>query len=147
MSTATISGTLDLGGATRTLTIADSPSVNLDLDISGVIQNGGLTKSGAGKMQFSGTASNTYVDVTTVSSGALELNKSGGAVAVSTSLNIFGTVRETLGNQIADTSLVIVRSGATFDLNNQQEAIGQLNVMAGSVTIGTGTLTTGTVQF
>src|SRR5262249_57349862 len=79
---ATIGGNLDLSGATRTFTVADSTSVNPDLEISAVITNGGVMKQGAGELRLSGSASNSYAGATLVSAGTLQLAKTGGALAV-----------------------------------------------------------------
>ena len=54
-TSATISGQLNLGGATRTLDVADGEAA-IDLDISAAISNGGITKTGAGTLQLSGAA-------------------------------------------------------------------------------------------
>src|SRR5205823_3151312 len=47
---ATISGNLDLGGATRIFTVADGAAAP-DLDIQCAVANGGVTKQGAGTMR------------------------------------------------------------------------------------------------
>lgn len=73
-STASISGNLNLGGATRSFTIADGAATT-DMSISADISNGGLTKAGAGVLALSGN--NTYAGTTTVSAGLLLLNSSG----------------------------------------------------------------------
>ena len=52
----TLAGSVDLGGATRTITVANT-TVALDSTISGAISNGGLTKAGGGTMVLSGTSS------------------------------------------------------------------------------------------
>lgn len=61
----TLTGDMDLGAATRT--IATSNSANTTL--SGVISNGGLTKTGPGVLFLNGA--NTYIGTTTVSNGTL----------------------------------------------------------------------------
>ncbi len=61
-------GTLNLGGVTRTFTIADGGALT-DLVVSSVIANGGLTKAGPGAMSVSAT--NTYAGDTTISAGVL----------------------------------------------------------------------------
>ena len=60
----TLSGSMDLGGATRTVTVVASGGT-----FSGLISNGGLTKSGTGNLTLSNT--NTYSGDTLVQSGTL----------------------------------------------------------------------------
>ena len=83
--------TLNLGAATRTLTVAASRTLTL-LD---VVSNGGITKAGSGTLTLSGT--NAYASGTTVSAGTLKV---GSATALG-----------------ANTSAVSVTSGAALDLN------------------------------
>jgi len=66
-------GTIDLGGATRTISVVDN-AVAVDSVMSGVISNGGLTKTGAGTLSL--TAANTYSGPTTVNDGTLSLSGS-----------------------------------------------------------------------
>lgn len=73
-NSATVSGNLNLGGATRTFTIADGGAAE-DMAISANISNGGITKAGAGTLTLSGA--NTYAGVTTVGAGVLRLNSAG----------------------------------------------------------------------
>jgi fibronectin-binding autotransporter adhesin len=73
-NSATISGNLDLGGATRTFTIANGAATE-DMAVSANISNGGLTKAGAGLLALSGA--NTYSGATTVGAGVLLLNSAG----------------------------------------------------------------------
>ena len=49
-------GTLDLGGGNRTFTVNDSTSAAIDLTVSSAIQNGTLTKAGAGVLSLTSTA-------------------------------------------------------------------------------------------
>ncbi|MEI7865064.1 MAG: autotransporter-associated beta strand repeat-containing protein, partial [Chthoniobacterales bacterium] len=60
---------INLGAATRTLTVSNSTT------FWGAITNGGLTKAGAGTMALA--ASNSYDGVTTVSAGVLRIGNSG----------------------------------------------------------------------
>ncbi|MDW8309461.1 MAG: autotransporter-associated beta strand repeat-containing protein [Verrucomicrobiales bacterium] len=69
-STATISGNLNLGGATRTFTIADGTAAT-DMSITANISNGGLTKAGAGVLALSGN--NTFAGGLSVNAGTVVL--------------------------------------------------------------------------
>ncbi|MBA4106627.1 MAG: hypothetical protein C0485_12790 [Pirellula sp.] len=69
-SGAGLSGRVDLGGANRTLNVADGTAGN-DLAISVPVINGGLTKTGAGTLVLSGA--NTYAGDTVVEQGSLSL--------------------------------------------------------------------------
>lgn len=72
-SGAGLSGRVDLGGANRTLHVADG-SAPSDLTISVPVINGGLTKTGAGTLVLSGA--NTYASDTVVEQGSLSLTTS-----------------------------------------------------------------------
>lgn len=61
-------GTLDLNNSTRTFNINDG-SADTDMRISARIQNGGITKSGAGTLRLE--AANTYTLGTNLSAGTL----------------------------------------------------------------------------
>ncbi len=68
----TFSGTMDLGGTTRTITANLTPGANPSRFIfSGVISNGGLIKAGADSLTLGGA--NTYTGNTTVTAGTLVL--------------------------------------------------------------------------
>ena len=117
---ASISGNLDLGGATRTFNVD-----NGDLSVSAVISGGaGLTKTGNGVLTFSGA--NTYTGTTFVNQGTLRLVG---------------------GSAIIDTGAVTLANvgSATLDLFNS-ETIGSLaggGNIGGNVTLNANTLTTG----
>jgi fibronectin-binding autotransporter adhesin len=78
-------GSLDLGGLTRGITVQGST-----LSIQGVVSNGGITKSGPGLLALAGA--NTFTGPTTVSAGVLAI----------------------LGDQSAATGLLTVASGAAL---------------------------------
>jgi autotransporter-associated beta strand protein len=65
-----LAGRVDLGGAARTIDVADGSPAN-DLTISVPVINGGLTKTGAGTLVLSGA--NTYAGDTVLEQGSLSL--------------------------------------------------------------------------
>jgi autotransporter-associated beta strand protein len=69
------SGSIDLAGGERTLTIGDgSADVDLSIDVS--MANGALTKAGAGTLRV--TSANSYAGGTTISAGRLLVNGTSG---------------------------------------------------------------------
>lgn len=81
----TFTNTVDLGGATRTLTTAS------DAKMSGVISNGGITKAGAGTLTINNTtAANTLAGDLTVNAGILSLG-TGGTGSNTARVDGFGT--------------------------------------------------------
>lgn len=74
-TTAVISGNLDLGGATRTITVGNNPQLDPDLHISANISGtgAGITTAGANH-QLLLSGNNTYDGTTTISAGALEVS-------------------------------------------------------------------------
>lgn len=140
--TATISGTFDLGASTPSFNIADGTAA-IDMLISGAISSSGagVTKIGAGLLEFSGATSNTYPGLTTVSAGALVLNKTAGVNAIAGDASINGgTLSLGAASQIANTSTITLSSG-TFDLGGFAETIGTLNYTGGVLSQGGATLT------
>lgn len=95
---------------------------NTSTMFSGVISStgaGGLTKEGTGTFTLSGV--NTYMGATTVNAGTLQLG---------------------IADALPDGTAVTVATGAILDLNDFSDTIASLSG-AGSVDLGTGTLTTG----
>ncbi|MEW6386615.1 MAG: autotransporter-associated beta strand repeat-containing protein [Thermodesulfobacteriota bacterium] len=114
----TLGGAVDLGGATRTLTISNTGSTTL----GGVISNGSLTKAGAESLTLSGA--NTYTD-TTLSAGTL----------VAGSDTAFGTGTLTIGNNTA------VQASGTRTLSNAVTVGGNFAIEGGAsdnLTLGGG---------
>jgi len=142
-----VSGTLALGGADRTFTVTDGPNA-VDLEIDAAITGtNGISKDGAGQLRYSGTSANTYNGTTAVNEGRLELSKTG-VIAIAGALSIGDgsggeEARLLAADQIANASNVSVNSGALFNLNNNNESIGALNLTSAIVQSGTGVLTLG----
>src|SRR6185436_17673440 len=109
-----LSGPVDLGAATRTITtVAGTTDVNFSGVISGAAGTGlTLSRTVNAGFVFSGSGSNTYTGVTTLNT-TLRMVKSGGATAIAGDLTInaggVATVQD-FGEQIADTSTVTVNS-------------------------------------
>lgn len=76
----TLTNSIDLNGATRTVQVNNGTSA-VDGELSGNLSNGALTKAGAGTLTLSGNSS--YIGATTVSAGTLLVNGSLGDTAVS----------------------------------------------------------------
>jgi fibronectin-binding autotransporter adhesin len=115
--TNTFNNEIFLGGD---LTIDGGSSATDRVNLDGAIVNtSGIIKSNAGTAVLSGN--NTYTGATTVSGGTLRLGAA---------------------NRISDSSAVSVSSGATFDLNGNNETVGSI-AGAGNVTLSAGQLTAG----
>ena len=141
--TATISGSLDLGGTVTPINfnIANGTAAT-DMTISGIITGtgGGLTKTGAGLLELTGASSNTYTGLTTVSAGTLLLNKTAGLNAITGDALINGGAI-TLGaiDQIPDSSTVTLTAGS-FNLAGFTETIDSFVFNAGTYSHGGATL-------
>lgn len=132
--TATISSTttLDLGGAVTNFNIA-SGSAAVDMDIQGVITNGGMNKNQGGTLRFFGSAANTYVGDTTVNAGELLLAKNAGVNAIPGNVVTINGGTLTLQNneQIVDTAVMTI-NGGLFDMQGTTETITTLNFLGGN---------------
>lgn len=130
IGTATISGSVDLGGIVRTFVIDHNAGNTVDMLVSGPIQNGGISLTGSGALPLGAvlqlTGANTYTGTTRVSLGTLQAG-----AANTFSPNSDYTLSDTL------------------DLNSFNQTIGLLSSASppatpGLVKLGSGTLTLGT---
>jgi autotransporter-associated beta strand protein len=143
-----ITGNLDLGGGTCTVYVGTEGAVT-NLDISAVIRNGHLAKTGPSQLVFSGSASNTYAGTTTIKEGSLLLSRTAGANAAILGPLIVGdathatVARTTASEQIANGSPLTVNSLSSFDISGQTESIASVTMSGGSIITGTGTLIVG----
>jgi autotransporter-associated beta strand protein len=127
--------TLDMNGYADTVgSIAGAGSITLGASGSALQMGGANTSttfsggiSGSGYLQKIGTGTLTLSGVNTYT-GATNINA--------------GTVQLGAANAISSSSAVNVASGATFNLNSNSDTIGSL-AGAGSVTLGSATLTAG----
>ncbi len=118
---------LDLNGATQTFTVGDSSNAANDLSVSSIVQNGALTKTGAGTLALSGP--NTYSGATTVSGGALLVT---GSIGSSTQVNVTsGTLLLGGSNKIGDTAALQL-GGGTFNTGGFSDTLGALTLTATS---------------
>ena len=135
----TFSGTMGLGGATRTLT-TDSL-----VEFIGVVSGGGgITKQGTSALTFLGAGANTYTGLTTVSAGGLTLSKTSvNAIAGDVLVNGTGTLTLGAADQIINTSNVEVAAG-TLALATFNETVNGVKLTGGTITGTTGVLTSST---
>jgi autotransporter-associated beta strand protein len=129
-------GSLSLGGATRTFTVSDPPTGNPDMTVSAVISGttamDGLTLAGNGTLQL--TANETYTGTTTINGGDLQVDGtlSGPVSLTGGALNGMGTVGPiTSGTPVAPSTASTL---ATGDGSPGFHTPGNLNVQ-GDVTL------------
>jgi autotransporter-associated beta strand protein len=119
-----ITGQLDLNGGDRTFTISDGTQAN-DVEVSAIISNGGIVKTGAGTLKLSGT--NTFTSAVAINGGAIvadDLTNSGvaGPLGAGTGISIDGG-KLIAGSMLADSTnraIVLGVGGGTI----QVEAFG-----------------------
>ncbi len=145
--TATISGPLLMGtgGSTHTFDIGNG-TATVDMEISSVISETaatvGIMKTGAGTLELSGAAANTYTGTTTVTAGTLSLNKTAGMLAVPALLtSTGGTIALQADSQIPITTALSISGGGNLELNGNSQTMSSLTITDGSDTTSGGTLT------
>ncbi len=135
-------GIVEIGWSASNVTPSDAIiSVDADmLTLSGSVQgNNNLTKSGPGSLIYSGPVSNTLSGTTTLSQGAIRLNKTLTS-AINGPINIpTGQVVYDQPDQIG-TSVLVTLNGGVLDMNGQDDTIGSLEFLSGTLNQGGGTL-------
>ena len=128
----TLAGAVDLGGATRTLTVLS------DVTLSGSVDNGGLAKAGAGRLVLAGDA--TYAGATTVSGGVLELRGAfSGDVTNNATLAFARSAASTYSGVVSGTGALAVSGDGALTLTGANTYTGATTVASGaSLTIGDG---------
>ncbi|VTR93771.1 Uncharacterized protein OS=Skermanella stibiiresistens SB22 GN=N825_07995 PE=4 SV=1: Autotrns_rpt: Autotrns_rpt: Autotrns_rpt: Autotrns_rpt: VCBS [Gemmata massiliana] len=131
-------GTLDLNGSGSFALVAnDDPSSLIDLRITSVVANGGISKSGAGVLALAGA--NTYAGATAVTVGAIQvegdtaLGATSGATTVSSGASVFfdgSNLSVAEGFTISGTGYGT--SGALASLNGAVTISGNVNLAANS---------------
>jgi autotransporter-associated beta strand protein len=118
----------------------DGVSLDMRTSISG---SGGITKTGAGTLRYSG-GFNPYTGTTTVNAGILQLDCSGFNAAYGGPLIISNSTvtLDTLDQETPNNQPMTINNGGVFDLNNLDEDIsGTLNMNGGTINVGTAPLT------
>lgn len=130
---AKIAGALHLGGSTRTFQVGNG-SDTIDMEVTGGISSGGVTKTGLGTMSISGI--NDYQSITTVSAGTLYVSGSLGQSAVDVQ------ARAALGSGGASGTLgvgLFIREGGRLDLSGATlgaSSQGILTISGGELSLG-----------
>ncbi|MGH7180098.1 MAG: beta strand repeat-containing protein, partial [Tepidisphaeraceae bacterium] len=112
----TLSGAIDLGGSTRTITIANTA----DTTFSGVVSRGGIDKRGAGRLILTGA--NTYTGTTIVNAGSLVFGANAKTTSLSVSTGAFAVVAQGSPKLLQVGSLTLAGGTTptgTLDLNDQ----------------------------
>nr|MBX2824183.1 autotransporter domain-containing protein [Gammaproteobacteria bacterium] len=119
-------GNVDLGAGIREITVLSGSNLQFFGSIGGT---GGITIVDTNnRIEYSGTAANTYTGLTTVQNGGgLGLSKSAGVNAIAGNLTIDtgGSVTIATDEQIVDTATVTVNGNLTVN-NGVSETIGNL---------------------
>jgi len=158
------SDTLIINGDVNLSSRALSTTGPGDIQIGGVISGvGSVFKNSTGELLLSGLGANTFTGTTTVAAGILRLNR----YNIGPNFTFFGTTAipgdliigsgnggliadiVALGreNQIANDSDVTVYGSGSLELNDHDDTIGSLTLIAGTVLSGDGVLTlNGNVQ-
>jgi autotransporter-associated beta strand protein/T5SS/PEP-CTERM-associated repeat protein len=133
-ATATISGNLNLGGATRSFTIADGAAAE-DMKITAVITNGGLLKLGGGQLVLAAT--NAFTGGVTVSNGTLvaTVNKALGPGSGAVTVASGGTLAFSNTVAYATAQPVTIHGDGTGNAGALRNLSGN-NSFAGPVTLG-----------
>lgn len=157
------SGTLTIGGS---IISAGSSVLDIaggsDMIISGSIKDGSgvplsLKHSGGGTLMLTGSSTNTYSGITTISAGTLALGKTAGTDAVAGNIVLsgdgsnngaasatLGVLRLDANNQINGASSLTL-AGGTFSANGHNEGLGTLTQSASTISfIDLGANNTGT---
>ncbi len=139
--------TTDLALGTNTLTVSGAGNITFYANVGLSGNTGGFTSNSTGTVRFYGYT-NYYEGNTVINSGTLLLDTDPNSLynnqtirgnltigdGVSSALVQFAN--DSLDNRIADTSTITINQGSTFDLNNNFDTVGGLNLTGATVTLG-----------
>lgn len=134
--TATISGTIDLGGIEREFNI-ENGSASSDMTISGVMSNGGITKEGDGTLSLTAGSDNTFSNDVTVNGGILRCDSSATSLngfGIFVNVNAGGTLTSAQSSQIANMTGLIIDGGELILESSVSEFTGG-NALSNGATI------------
>ena len=142
--TATFSGNV-VNNNDATFTAASGGTAIFSNVISGA---GTVTKTGAGTVTLSGASANTFTNMTTVSAGTLQLNKTTDTTAIAGALTVESgaTLLLSSSGNVADASEVTLSGGTITRGAGVSEIFGDLNIAGGSI-LDFGTGAVGDLQF
>ena len=136
-NSATISGNLDFGSATRTFTIADGTAAD-DMSISAVISSAsgayGITKAGSGTMVLS--AANTYTGTVTVNAGVLNIQHAAALGATDGATSVTSGAALQLQGFITVGAEALTLNGSGISSNGALRNVSGNNTWQGNVTLG-----------
>lgn len=130
--------TVDLGGATRSITLANSAT------ITGVISNGGLSLgiSGGGSKTLTLSGANTFTGGTTITTGTLQVGAGGatgtlaGAITNNAALVFNHSGAITADNLISGTGSMTKQGAGTLTLSGANTFTGTSIISAGTLLVG-----------
>lgn len=118
--TATIAGTLDLGAATRDFNIGNGVA-DVDMDVSGQLTNGVISKSGAGTLRISAGQSFSSATPVDINGGTLRADNTTGSATGAAAIVVHGSA--TLAGTGAVAASVTVNSGGHLAPGNSIESL------------------------
>lgn len=145
-----VSDALGSGGITINGGILDLGVDHSDTVGTVTLTSGSITGSGTSTLTSNANYAVSSGSISVILGGSVGLTKTTTGVVTLSGANIYtgattistGTLRLGTDNSVSAASAVTVSSGAIFDLNDFDDAIGSL-AGAGSVTLGSGTLSVG----
>jgi uncharacterized repeat protein (TIGR02543 family) len=121
---------INLGGVTRTITVASNVLV-----LNDVVSNGGMTKAGAGNLKLQGT--NTYDGVTTINAGSVAIRTGNalGSTVGNTAITANGGQLQLQNNIICPEPITVTGGNSTSPFLVPITSSSGSNTLTGSVTL------------